>query len=199
VLEEPNARIENVYFPEHGVASVVATMPDGKTIETGLIGREGMSGTTVVLGNHAAFNKTYMQVAGHGSCLAADDLRQQLTESPTLRLALLRYVEAFLIQTSQTAAANGQFKLEERLARWLLMVHDRVGGSRLELTHEFLSTMLGVRRPGVTTALHELEGKGLIRSQRSLVIVVDRAGLEELADGCYGEPEKQYQRIMSDA
>lgn len=105
--------------------------------------------------------------------------------------------QRFLVQTAQTALVNGHHKLEERLARWLLMVHDRVDGDRFNLTHEFLATMLGVRRPGVTMALHVLEGRGVIRSKRSEVIVIDRDGLEELAAGSYGVPEAEYSRIMN--
>ena len=195
-LEKPATPIEHIYFPEDGVASVVATMPQGKSIELGLVGREGMTGSSVVLGDDRPANETYIQVPGSGSLLGADQLREAMSKSATLRPFLLRYVQTFLIQTAQTALANGHFKLEERLARWLLMVHDRIDGDRLELTHEFLATMLGVRRPGVTVALHILEGRGLIRSKRTQVIVIDREGLEELANGSYGVPEAQYRRIM---
>lgn len=101
-----------------------------------------------------------------------------------------------MIQTAQTAVANAKAKLEERLARWLLMVHDRTGGRHVEITHQFMATMLGSRRAGVTVALHELEGRGLVRSERGRVTICDRAGLEELAGEFYGVAEREYRRIM---
>jgi CRP-like cAMP-binding protein len=120
-----------------------------------------------------------------------------MTKSPTLRGMLLHYVQAFMIQTAHTAASNGSAKLEERLARWLLMAHDRTDGDELSLVHEFLAVMLGVRRPGVTVALHTLEEQGLIRARRGSILIIDRAGLEELANSSYGVPEAEYDRLMS--
>ncbi len=108
----------------------------------------------------------------------------------------MHYAQAFLIQTVQTALANGTAKIEERLSRWILMSHDRVGHNDLPLTHEFLSIMLAVRRPGVTDALHQLEGRGLIRATRGQITVVDRAGLIRVAEGSYGVPEAEYQRLL---
>jgi CRP-like cAMP-binding protein len=196
MIEAAGAPIENVLFMEAGVSSVVAKSPDGHQIEVGLMGRDGMTGVALLLGDDRSPNETFIQIAGDGFQIGAGELRQQLTQSSTLHATLLRYVHAFYIQTSHTALANGHFKLEERLARWLLMVHDRIDGDRMELTHEFLSIMLGVRRPGVTVALHILEGKGVIRSKRTLIQIVDRSGLEDLANGCYGVPEAEYRRIM---
>jgi CRP-like cAMP-binding protein len=106
----------------------------------------------------------------------------------TLHQVLLRYVHAFLTQTTQTAMANGRGKIEERLARWLLMAQDRVGGNELKLTHEFLAVMLGVRRSGITTALQELERKGLIVHRRTIITIADREGLEESSNGAYLPP-----------
>jgi hypothetical protein len=103
---------------------------------------------------------------------------------------------AFAIQVAFTALANGRAKLEERLARWLLMVHDRVVGDRIVLTHEYMAVMLGVRRPGVTVALHILEGKGAIRSHRGEVVIKDREGLAAEAGGGYGQPETEYARLL---
>jgi CRP-like cAMP-binding protein len=116
--------------------------------------------------------------------------------SATLRPVLLKFVQAFLVQTAQTAVANAQARLEERLCRWLLMCHDRVDTDTLPLTHAFLATMLGVRRAGVTTALHLLEGRGLIRATRGCIEIVDREGLKKGASGTYGTPEREYQRLV---
>jgi len=116
---------------------------------------------------------------------------------PGLHRHLLRFVQAFTVQVAQTALSNGSYTLEERLARWLLMCHDRVDGDVLSTTHEFLSIMLGVRRPGVTEALHILEGAHVIRAERGLVTVLDRAKLEQVAGESYGVAEAEYARLMA--
>jgi CRP-like cAMP-binding protein len=119
-----------------------------------------------------------------------------MEESRALRSLLLAYVQALLAQTTSTVLANGHAKLEERLARWLLMVHDRTDGMTITLTHEFLAVMLGVRRAGVTVALHLLEGKGLIRSTRRQIVILNRRGLIEEAHGSYGAAEEEYRRLI---
>jgi CRP-like cAMP-binding protein len=172
VLEKPNEPIEWVYFFESGIASVVAG--EGTRIEVGLIGREGMSGLSIVMG----------------------DDRSALYKSKTLRLCLLRYAQVFSTQVTQTAVANGRAKLEARLARWLLMAHDRFDHEAFPFTHRFLALMLGVRRPGVTVALHFLEGYGLIKATRGLISVIDRKGLQAHANGSYGVPEAEYERLI---
>ena len=129
-----------------------------------------------------------MQMAGVGRRLSAAKLREAIAARPALHLVLLGYVHTFLAQTTQTALANGRSKIEERLARWLLMAQDRIDGDELALTHEFLGIMLGVRRSGVTTALQELEKKGLIAHRRSRVTIMDRQALEESSNGSYTPP-----------
>jgi CRP-like cAMP-binding protein len=189
-LQAAKRRVDRVYFLESGIASIVAN--GGHPIEVGMIGREGMTGASLLLGqDNRAPHQTYMQVAGRGLCLPAEHLRAAITRSTALHLVLLGYVHEFLTQTTHTALANGRSKIEERLARWLLMAHDRIDGDEIKLTHEFLSIMLGVRRSGVTTALHELERRGLIAQRRSFVTVVDRAGLREHSNGTYYPPEEQ--------
>ena len=184
VLERRGKPIKAVYFPESGFASVVA---DGgkQPIEVGIIGREGMTGLPVVLGNDRNSHEVFMQAAGKGHCIKADALRKAIDTSVTLHRSMLRYVHHFLDQTSRTAVANGRSKIDERLARWLLMADDRIDGTDLSLTHDFLAMMLGVRRPGVTLALQELEHKGLIDRKRGHIVIVDREGLEELSNGTY--------------
>lgn len=195
-LEDPNTVIEHIYFPETGVVSVVAIDAKGRQIEAGIFGREGMSGSAVILGNHRSPNATYMQVAGAGRRMSADTLRDAMDRSATLRAVLLRYFQCFLIQTTQTALTNGRDTLEVRLARWLVMCHDRIDGEELSLTHEFVSLMLGVRRAGVTVATHALEGERLIRAKRGVITILDREGLIEKAGGSYGIPEAEYKRLM---
>jgi len=194
VLEEPNQPIQSVYFLESGIASVVAG--DGARIEVGLIGREGMSGLSIVMGDDRSVNSTFMQGGGAGFRIGAKEFGRVLHKSGTLRLSLLRYAQVFTTQVAQTAVANGRGKLEARLARWLLMAHDRFSHEAFPFTHRFLALMLGVRRPGVTVALHFLEGYGLIRATRGLINVIDRKGLEAHADPSYGVPEAEYERLI---
>jgi len=147
-LERPNKPIEQVYFCDSGIASVVARGARRKELEIGMIGREGMSGLMVVFGNDRSPNITFMQFAGRGHRISADELRTVMDERPSIRLRFLRFAQTFLIQTSHTAISNGSAKLEERLARWLLMTHDRIDGDEMPLVHDFIARMLGVRRTG---------------------------------------------------
>jgi CRP-like cAMP-binding protein len=195
-LETPNRPIETCYFVESGYVSVVAVSARGRHVETGLVGREGMTGLAVVMGDDRSPNETYVQAAGSAFGLPADDLRRLLADSPALNKRLLLYARAFLIQTTHTALANGTAKIEERLARWILMAQDRLEIDDLPLTHEFVAVMLAVRRPGVTEALHQLEARGVIRARRGHVLVVDRTGLLKIANGSYGVPEAEYRRLL---
>ncbi|RUM22261.1 Crp/Fnr family transcriptional regulator [Rhizobium vallis] len=196
ILETENSPVGDVYMLESGLASIVARFPGGRDIEVGIVGREGMTGAAVILGGNQSANRTFMQVSGHGFKLPASVLSQAMEESRALRSLLLAYVQALLAQTTSTVLANGHAKLEERLARWLLMVHDRTDGMTIWLTHEFLAVMLGVRRAGVTVALHLLEGKGLIRSTRRQIVILNRQGLIEEAHGAYGAAEEEYRRLI---
>jgi CRP-like cAMP-binding protein len=195
-LEKPNRPIGDVYFPDIGIASVVAIQFDDTRVEVGLIGCEGMSGTSVVLGNDRSPHSTYMQVAGDGQRIAAARLRETMNASDSLRAVFLRYVQVFMVQTAHTAIANARDRLDARLARWLLMAHDRLRDNALPLTHEFLSLMLGVRRAGVTEALHSLESQQLIRTGRGVVVVLDRKGIERTAGSAYGTPEAEFRRLI---
>lgn len=183
-LEIPNRNIEHVYFPTRGFASVVAKVPGG-SIEVGLIGSESMSGLSVVMGATRTQSSTYIQSAGAGYRVTASHLRRCMEDSPTLRLHLLRFGHGFLMQVAQTAAVNARNKIEERLARWLLMAADRLAGDELRLTHEFLAIMLGVRRAGVTIALGFLESRALIRIGRGKITILDRQALMKLSNGAY--------------
>jgi CRP-like cAMP-binding protein len=195
-LERPNRRIDTVYFPETGFASVVAVQSNGKQVEVGLIGREGMTGLPIVLGNHRSPHATYIQAPGKGQCIPATALRKATENSLSLRNSLLKFVQAFGVQTTHTAICNAQSRLDVRLARWLLMAHDRLGDDTVPLTHEFLSLMLGVRRPGVTEALHVLRERGFISYVRGQITVNDRKGLERAAGKAYGTPEAEYRRLI---
>ncbi|MDB5537822.1 MAG: hypothetical protein JWP26_495 [Devosia sp.] len=196
VLERPGEPIDFVYFPDEGMLSVISRFETSRDVEVGVIGREGMSGTPLLLNDGRSTYATNVQVAGYAQRLPADVLKQALRTSRGLHDHLLRFVRAAEIQTASTASANGRAKLEERLARWLLMTHDRLTGDRLDVTHELLATMLACRRPGVTVTLHLIEGKGLIRSNRGHIIILDREGLEQAANGSYGLAEVEYARLL---
>jgi CRP-like cAMP-binding protein len=195
VLEEPNRDIKSAYFMNEGIASVVA-VAGKEQIEVGLIGREGMTGTSVVLGDHRSPHSVYMQVAGAGQCISLMQLRKAMRASGSLHGSLLKFVQVFMVQTAHTAIANGRANIDERLARWILMAHDRLERATLPLTHEFLPLMLGVRRAGVTETLHTLEGEKLIRASRGQVEVMDRRGLQKRAGASYGVPEAEYRRLI---
>ena len=196
-LYQPNQPIERVFFPESGVASITALQEGGDLIEVGLYGREGFSGTAVVLGAKQSPHASMVQVGELPSLsISSERLMQACDESPRLLRLLLRYTQTLAVQAALTAASNAHYALPERLARWLLMCHDRVDGDQIELTHHFISMMLAVRRSGVTITLHTLEGTGAIRSTRGLVHVINRERLEEIAGDSYGEAEAEYRRLI---
>ena len=161
-----------------------------------MVGYEGMTGLAIVLGDDRSPNETLVQASGSAQRISTKALRKIMGISHTFTATLMRYVHVFMVQGSQTALANGRGKLDERLARWLLMWHDRIGDDNLTITHEFLALLLGVRRQGVTVALHDLEGQGLIRSMRNQVRILDRDGLQLAANGFYGIPEAEYDRSI---
>lgn len=195
-IERPNRRIDTVYFMDAGIASVVAVQDEETQVEVGLIGPEGMSGTAVVLGGDQTPYSTYIQVAGEAQWINADELRGAMKTSDSLRTLFLKYVQVFMVQTSHTAIANARAQIDRRLARWILMAHDRTGDNTLPLTHEFLSLMLGVRRPGVTEALQSLKLRKLIATGRNQITVLNRNGIEKMAGNFYGVPEGEYRRLI---
>ena len=195
-LEKRGKPIEFVYFLDHGFASVVADGASDRSVEVGLIGREGMTGLAILMGSDRSPHDTFMQSAGSGQRIAVGKLQSAVSESNSLQRTFLQWGHTFLIQTGQTALTNARSKIEERLARWLLMAHDRLDGDLLALTHEFLATMLGVRRPGVTVAVRLLENRGLIQARRGGIFVVDREGLMEACNGAYGTAEAEYRRML---
>jgi CRP-like cAMP-binding protein len=196
-LEQAETAINSVYFLECGLASIVGRLPNGRDIEVGIAGREGMTGVSVILGSGQSPNITFMQISGWGFRLSSAKLTEAMTASPSLKAMLLLYVQSLLVQTTSTVLANGHVQTDARLARWLLMVHDRMAGATVPLTHEFLAIMLGVTRPGVTVALHALEGQKLIRAVRGQITIINRSGLIRLSQGSYGAAEREYHRLMS--
>jgi CRP-like cAMP-binding protein len=195
-IEKRNTRIERLYFPNQGIISVVA-VADKIEVEVGLIGCEGVSGIPIVHGDDRSPHTTYVQVPGAGHSISAEALKKAMRKSETLHILLLKYAQAFMVQTNHTAIANAKAKVEERLARWLLMAHDRVPTNDIALTHDFLALMLAVRRPGVTEAIHALQKRKLIYNRKpGCLTVIDRIGLEKAAGPFYGVPEREYKRLI---
>ena len=196
-LFNPNEIIERVYFLEDGVASIVSVQEDGDEVEVGLYGREGMSGSPVIMGAEQSPHASMIQVGNPAAhWIESSRILAACDQSGSLRRLFTRYAQSLNVQAAMTAASNAHYALPERLARWLLMCHDRVDSDRLDLTHEFLSMMLAVRRSGVTVTLHTLEGTGAIRSSRGIVTITDRSRLEEIAGDSYGQAEAEYRRLI---
>jgi CRP-like cAMP-binding protein len=195
-LERRNQPVEKVYFIDSGLGSMVMNASPNHMVEVGIIGSEGMTGLAVLLGAGAATYETFIQTAGTGRRISAEKLRLAIAESPSLHQALLRYVHVLITQMAYTALANARYKLEERLARWLLMADDRSQGEPVRLTHEFLSVMLGTRRAGVTVTLNEFQKRGLVQTRRGAITIMEREELKEAANGSYGAPEVEYRQLF---
>lgn len=187
--------IRHVLFPDSGIVSIVADVEEGR-FEVGLAGWEGLAGVPVVLGVEHTPHTAMVQGPGEGWRMTAKQMQSAMEASASLRALLLRYVHTFLVQVSQTAYANAGYEVVPRLARWVLMTHDRTAGDELTLTHELLATMLGTGRPGVTFAVQSLEGNGLIKARRGRITVRNRTGLEDLAGNAYGLAEREYTNVL---
>jgi len=196
VLVQSGATIDHVHFIESGIGSVVANGVEGKKIELGHVGREGMTGRSILLGVDITPDMTFVQVAGASYQMPAPQLAAAIDGNSRLRRQLLRYVHVTEVQIASTALANSLYTIHERLARWLLMYHDRLDGDDLSITHEFLSLMLGVRRAGITSELHVIEGMHIIRATRGNIRVLDREKLAAIAGESYGLAEREYARLL---
>lgn len=191
-------QIEHVCFPEGGIATIVATADSGRQTEVGIFGREGMSGLSVVLGTDIMPLDAATQVEG-GTALRihVDHLKNALTQSSLLRTLLLGFCHSFMMQAAYSAMANAQCDIESRIARWLLMCHDRLDGDAIPLTHEYLARMVNADRTSITHALHILEGEHAISATRGSIVIRERGRLLQLADGTYGKAEAEYNRLVA--
>ncbi|ARO33746.1 response regulator protein (plasmid) [Rhizobium sp. NXC14] len=196
VLEQQFGEITTVFFIESGTVSVVASAPTGPRVEVGLIGREGLTGSGLLEGDWRTPYDLVVLTEGSAQRIDIDGFLRLMQRAPQLRSLASSFSRTLAIQIGYTALANSRYSIEQRLARLLLMLNDRSEDQLLLLTHEHMSSMLGVRRSGVTSALPILEGEKLIRSVRGKVIVVDREGLVVKANGSYGIPEAEYERVM---
>lgn len=196
VLYEPDDDIDYIYFPTSGVISLLAAFADGTTVEAGVIGTEGMAGTPVVLGARSTPHQALVQIKGHALKMSTRDLKAIAEKDGVLLKSMLRYTNAMFVQVAQTAACNRLHSVEQRLARWLLLSHDRAGGNEFELTQEFMSRMLGVRRAGVSVAANQLREIGAIDYRRANVSILNRQLLEETSCECYQIVKAEYDRSL---
>ncbi|RYF23971.1 MAG: Crp/Fnr family transcriptional regulator [Oxalobacteraceae bacterium] len=199
VLIQMDTPITSLYFIEQGIVSLVAQAPDGEQAEIGLVGCEGLVGTPLLLGSDQATFDGRVQNAGSAWAISASSFREILARSSPLDGRLLRYVQTVTTQMAGTALANARYTLAARLARWLLMCHDRVEGDDLSTTHRFLSLMLGVNRTGVTEVVAALERARVIATKRGTITILDRPYLLAQAGACYGTPEVEYARLIEGA
>jgi CRP-like cAMP-binding protein len=186
ILHEVGVPITEVYFPETGWVSLLAYLEDGDAAEVGLAGREGFVGLPVLLGADHDDLEAMVQAPGTALRMEVGAFRDLLERIPAFRALLLRYALVHHGQVARTAACNGRHHTDQRLARWLLMAHDRARTDEFPMTHEFLSMMLGIRRAGITVAAGQLQKAGFITYDRGCIQVTDRPGLESAACECYG-------------
>ncbi|HEX8499643.1 MAG TPA: Crp/Fnr family transcriptional regulator [Pyrinomonadaceae bacterium] len=192
----PDEPIRDVHFPLNCLLSMVTTMEDGATVESGTIGREGMSGIPVILNAGQTTMPTFCQIPGEAVRVRAEVFRAAYDRSEGVRRLLNRYVHTVVIVGSQSSACNALHRVESRMCRWLLMSSDGVGSDEVNLTQEYLSAMLGVRRPGVTEVAGRLRADGLIDYSRGLIRILDRPGMERLACECYARVKDEYERLF---
>jgi CRP-like cAMP-binding protein len=185
------------YFVETGIITMLARLEDGSLAEVGLVGREGMAGLPLVFGTAISPVEAVAEIPGRSLRVAAPAFRQALKESPALLALLLRYAQAFYAQVSLAAGCHAAHDLPHRLARWLLMAHDRVGADEFPMTHEIIAQMLGVRRAGITVFAGLLQNAGLIRYGRGRITILDRAGLEDASCECYGTIQRITGRLLA--
>jgi CRP-like cAMP-binding protein len=195
-LITPNTEIAAAYFVESGWVSLVSVLEDGSHAEVGIVGREGMVGLPLITGVDTSFVEAYVQADGTALRMDAATFRRAMQEQPEFSRRMFRYVDASIAQITQTAACNGRHALEQRLARWLLMAHDRADSDNIQITQEFLSMMLCVYRPSVSVAARALRRAGIIRMGRGRIAVLDREGLEASACDCYEVVKRRTTRLL---
>jgi len=196
VVYEPGGQMDYVYFPTTCHVSLLYTMINGVTAEMGLVGNEGVVGIALFMGGDTTPNRAMVQGAGQAVKLKAKSLHAEFGRGGELQHLLLRYTQALITQISQTAVCNRLHSVEQRLCRWLLMTHDRTHSDELQMTQEFISNMLGVRREGVTHAAQNLQEKGLISYVRGHIKILDRQKLEESVCECYEVVRAEHNRLF---
>ena len=197
ILYKQDEPIRYVFFPGGGACSLTKVLQDGKVAEIATIGNEGVIGACVFFGDDQSFSETIVQVAeGAGFRMPVEDFVSEMARRGAFYNRVIRYSQALLSQVMQTAVCNGLHSVEQRCCRWLLMTDDRVHRDELRLTHEFLSIMLGVRRPTVTLIMGDLQKAGLVENRRGLIHIADRAGLEAASCECYATVKATFARLL---
>ncbi len=196
VIYEAAEPITHVYFPENAVVSIVTTMEDGSTAEVGVVSNEGIVGIPVILGDNTTTTRAFVQIPGAGMQMNADVFKSEFNRGGALQTLLLRYVQAVYSEVSQGVACNRLHTLEERLARWLLTVSDRLESEEFPLTQEFIAQMLGVRRSGVTVAASTLSRAGIISYHRGHINILNREDLEATSCECYRVIQNEFTRLL---
>lgn len=196
-LAEPHMPLSHVYFPTEGFVSLITNSDARSRLEVGLIGNEGMLGASLMLGIDESPIRALVQGGGTARCMEAGAFRRELAASPEMDRIVKRYLHVLIAQLAQTAACSRFHRLEARLARWLLMAHDRTYSDVLDITHEVLAFMLGVRRAGISVAASALQKRKLIHYRRGCLTILDREGLEAAACGCYLTDRETYARTMA--
>ncbi|HVI10492.1 MAG TPA: Crp/Fnr family transcriptional regulator [Candidatus Binatia bacterium] len=186
ILHEPGQKIDYCYFLNHGMCSLVALSRDGRSVEVGIVGKEGMVGMSLMVGLRQEAFRAIMQMSGAGARIRSEAFEEILPKAPVMRQQLSRFALMHSVQVAQLAACNRLHENAQRLVRWLLMCQDRMDSAFLPLTHEFIAQMLGTGRPSVSLAAAALENAGLIENERGKVTIVNRKSLEEMACECYG-------------
>jgi len=195
-VHEPGEATEYVFFPTRGLISLVAVLDDGESVEVGMVGKEGLYGVSVFLGDDRPVQRAMVQLAGSALRISSRLFQHEVQSNAALQSLLLRYVQVTLTTAIQAAACNRLHKLEQRFARWLLAAHDRAEAATFPMTHEFLAMMLGVRRPGVTIAAQSLQADGVITYNHGTMTIVDRNGLEAASCECYRFVQGEFARLL---
>jgi CRP-like cAMP-binding protein len=185
ILYEIGETITHVYFPSNAMISLVTQMSDGKIVEVGILGKDGMSGVTAVMGGMTSGDRAIVQIPDGGIRVKVGVIQEEFKRGEALQRNLLNYANGLMRQVSQTAACNASHTTEERLSRWLLMCHDRINSAELNLTQEFIAEMLGTRRATVNVAAITLQSAQLIKYNRGHITIIDRPGLEAFSCECY--------------
>ena len=196
VLFEPGCLCTHAYFPATSIVSMLYLTEDGESVETAVVGYEGIVGLPLLMSGSAAPGRAIVRSAGHGFSMKASWLMEEFDRSRPIQQLLLRYLQAYITQTAQTAVCNRHHSLEQQLCRWLLMSLDRLSSDEIVATQELIANSLGVRREGVTAAAGHLQDAGLISYRRGHILVIDREGLERPACECYGVVKHHYDEFM---
>jgi len=196
VLYEPGSRLSHIYFPTTSIVSILYVTQDGSSAEIAVVGNEGVVGIALFMGGGSTTSQAVVQSGGHGYRIKPGGVLEEFNRGGPVLNLLLRYTQALITQTAQTAVCNRHHTLDQQLCRWLLLSLDRLRSNEIIMTQELIANMLGVRREGVTESAGKLQAAGLIRYKRGRIQIVDRAGLERRTCECYGVVRREYERLL---